>query len=734
MTNLTRQLTRSISLPLLMIVAVFGLLVSPLPLNKSLAQETQTKNFTLRLDQESEQILAGIPAGSVFQESDSTRPSIIKFDSDTRKFKAVSKGSADYKIIYKDTANKTYTQSGKVTVQGVSKWVVTHKKKELKDDEIIISSKGQKSELEVRAEMEDGDSNVTEVTLESSDKDVFDIDKSSSPLKLWAKKDGTGTLTAKLGKEEKKISVKVLEPIDKPKSAAILGTPKIELSEGAKDYTTPSLSFRTTNDKEVPITEEGRDFEIKVTEEAKSKLIDPDGYRVRAKLVDSKEYKEARITVKADVVTEQGIKADGTPDTLRFPIELIVVVPDALVQFEQSNKILFEDATETLRAYVRGRDGSRRSDIEIKRFEFVHRCDEKFVELIPDVNNNTVTVVRRLLDTSEDNLLKDCRNNEPTSVAIEAVAQKVDGTGPEYRGRAVLRLRRIKGFQLLAVKINIMDKQTAQDLYGKVASNEYYILTVRMFNNLKDDQTGRYTGDSIIVYSGSIELAVNLEKQYDNGSKSAKKVQTKPSDPEPTASYIDDGRWYQVDAVKDLYGIANNKIEPRKLSSKERIREPNADPVCEGTITYRPLTFEMVVNTVDRRDKRSVRSRVFDSLELVGLGAAFASAIKFPRRGRDLPIVTDSFSNLLVPGLEKVFPSFKEQNRQNIVSQVMKPLEEIPYGSDLTRVLFIPKRSIKGIVPDHRTRISQICPFYFKVEVAVIDKRGQTTVEQGVRQ
>lgn len=713
------------------LLLVFTLLVSPLPLTESLAQSSKTRNITLRVEQESgEQVPAEIPAGAEFDANTSVLPSIVTFDRNTRKFKGASKGSENYKIVYKE-GDKLHSQDGKVTVQGVKEWSIKHNGTVYDGSETIRSSKGSQGSIEATAVLENGDKIMSEVILESSNQEVFDIDKSSSPTKLLAKKVGTGTLTVKLGREEKKFSVEVLEPIDKAKSEAILGKPKIELPEGVRDYTLPELKFKTVADKEVSLTEPGRDFKINVTDSAKEKLIDTDGYRIRANLVDSKEHPEARVTVNAEVVTEQGIKEDGTAETLRFPVEIIVVVQEAIVRFEEPTKILLEDETVTLKAYIRGRDGHPMSNVKIKEFGYVRACDEKFVELIPDRDNSSVTVVRRFLDASEKKALEKCSDKEPTSIALEALAQKVDGTGPTYRGRAVLRLRRIKGFHPLSVKINIMDKTTAQDLYGRVASDEYYILTVRMFNDLKDDETGRYTGDAIIVYSGSIELAVNLEKQYDDRSNSAKKKTGKPDEGDTTASYFADGRWYQVDPIQDLEAVTDKRFDMGY--PKETELKYNDDPICKGTITYRPLTFEMVVNTVDRRDKRSLRSRVFDALELVGLGASFSSAIRFPRPGRDLPIIADSLTNLLVPGLEKVFPSFKEQNRQNIVSQVMKPLEEVPFGSDLTRVLFVPKRAIRGIVPDHKTRISQICPFYFKVRVAVVDKRGQTTVEQGTR-
>ena len=167
-----------------------------------------------------------------------------------------------------------------------------------------------------------------------------------------------------------------------------------------------------------------------------------------------------------------------------------------------------------------------------------------------------------------------------------------------------------------------MDDTTAKDLYGGVSASEYYILMVRMFNDLRDDETKRYTGSSIIVYSGSVEVAVNLEKQYDKSSKSAKKMATNaaPTDtpapgasptPRPgTESYIADDRWYEVDPKADIQVPITDGSYFNKYPEEGETALPfGSDPVCQDTITYRPLMFEMVVNTADRREGRSTRSK-----------------------------------------------------------------------------------------------------------------------------
>ena len=59
----------------------------------------------------------------------------------------------------------------------------------------------------------------------------------------------------------------------------------------------------------------------------------------------------------------------------------------------------------------------------------------------------------------------------------------------------------------------------------------------------------------------------------------------------------------------------------------------------------------------------------------------------------------------------------------------MKEIEEIPFASDITRVIFVPKRNIHGLLRGHDVRISEICPFFFRIQVAIVTKSAQ--VEQG---
>jgi hypothetical protein len=451
-------------------------------------------------------------------------------------------------------------------------------------------------------------------------------------------------------------------------------------------------------------------------------------------------------------------------------------------------------------------------------------------------------------------------------------------------------------FAFIKVKLNVMDQVTASDLYGGVLSKEYYVLTVRLFNNLRDDVTKEYTGDSILAYSSSMEIAVGLEKKFNSDSKSefpnviskdaarelAKKrndaavelakaqadseikaarqsqselenavtaesntakearearevaldqrdhvhmlaaklkllearlgASRKPADQRELknakAQYdaaviagteaisaanvkirrareaaaetsrvrtailraaanrvtvsqnltansdpdtaISDGMWHPVNGVdfnrisdtkrpdsdevdglteldSDILADTKSLDERSERTAAVKQTEGMDELPCRSTITYRPFTFEMMVNTVDRRDGRSGRSKLFRILDAVGAGTSFVTSIAVPGSSSDLPLGLEKFSNLLIPGIDKLYPNFKEQNRQNIVAQAMKEIEEIPFGSDITRVVFIPKKTIRGLIRGHDARISEVCPFYFKIEVAIISKRSTVT-------
>jgi len=90
--------------------------------------------------------------------------------------------------------------------------------------------------------------------------------------------------------------------------------------------------------------------------------------------------------------------------------------------------------------------------------------------------------------------------------------------------------------------------------------------------------------------------------------------------------------------------------------------------------------------------------------------------------------VNEKFGNILVPALGVLWPSLKETQRQNLVSDTMHPIEEIPYASSLTKVIFLPKYAFQGFKSGYWFKISEICPYNFHVQVAITRKDTRQNV------
>ena len=284
----------------------------------------------------------------------------------------------------------------------------------------------------------------------------------------------------------------------------------------------------------------------------------------------------------------------------------------------------------------------------------------------------------------------------PTGVTLTATL-KNPITDPALTNSLVIKVKDLTptGFAPLRIRIDLLDSQTAKDLFGKKAADEFFISKIRLFNNLKN-ANGEF-GDSILVYSESLEIRVQLERKDPNSSTGWTSIKD-----------ADYRRLFGEPEVQDIPGIPACKDRP----------QPNF------VARYRPYTFEIVANTHDRRDERSVRSRILTVAEGLSSLASFVTAIAVPPSSSDLPLGLDKFKNLLIPSFEKLFPSMKEVQRQNIISMVIRPLEEIPFGSDVTRILFIPKGKLIGMIPQDVYRIGGVSTTGACAEVGIIKKTG----------
>ena len=264
------------------------------------------------------------------------------------------------------------------------------------------------------------------------------------------------------------------------------------------------------------------------------------------------------------------------------------------------------------------------------------------------------------------------------------------------------------GFAPLQIRIDLLDLQTAKDLFGRRAADEFFISKIRLFNKLKN-QNGEY-GDSILVYSESLEVRVQLEMRDKKGG-DWKAI--------PTGSKDDNNQ----DTFYSLFG------SPEPFPPDVKGTPPCQDnPQKNFVARYRPYTFDIVANTHDRRDERSTRSRILSAANGLSSLASFVTTVAVPGPSNDTILGLDQFKGLLIPSFEKLFPSLKEVQRQNIISMVMRPLEEIPFGSDVTRILFIPKGKLYGMIPGKVFRIGGVSTLGACAEVGIVKKAGSSVL------
>ena len=121
--------------------------------------------------------------------------------------------------------------------------------------------------------------------------------------------------------------------------------------------------------------------------------------------------------------------------------------------------------------------------------------DSKWVTLAPEGNK---------LNVYWNEPPDDDTSTRPAQVRVNVTAHPP--RGGVITGKVFVRMGEIAKFAPMKVKLNLMDERTASDLYGSVTNHEYYVLTVRLFNNLKDQDSNENIGSSILAYSASLRL------------------------------------------------------------------------------------------------------------------------------------------------------------------------------------------------------------------------------------
>lgn len=279
-------------------------------------------------------------------------------------------------------------------------------------------------------------------------------------------------------------------------------------------------------------------------------------------------------------------------------------------------------------------------------------------------------------------------------------------------------------------KLDVLDFRTASNLFGSVTNKQYYIAKLQFFNKLYDLKNGSFVGDSIVVYSDSIKVPVNYEVRYIGSRKDAlqERREWHPLEVElvtgPDVSQkLQWGEWAKN--KKDVWAalgkepaVRDGSVSPDKDAAGALI-----DPNCTQTPDYRsPYTFDQMMSTVDRRDAREWRTRLVTLGQSASTLTSFVTSFIVPTGTNDTPVILEKFNSLLMPSFKEHFPSTKEQQRQNLTREIIKPVETIPFKQDIVRVVFLPKEEWKS--KDYAVRISHICEQQpIKVE-AVVAKAG----------
>jgi hypothetical protein len=347
------------------------------------------------------------------------------------------------------------------------------------------------------------------------------------------------------------------------------------------------------------------------------------------------------------------------------------------------------------------------------------------------------------------------------------------------------------GFTFVRGSLEMIDAQTAHDLYGPATARDFFIAKITILNDLKDDPREHNAGASILVFSSSLAIGVNLEKNdglTDVQRKQLREAKTADDaialkrgfekqqgwrfhlpgrDSSPEA---DDPIWHPIEpedlrilGLPTAYPLQRSRMVPQPEGSSSTAAPiytcddvwyaeqavdlskacPEGEPACASRVRaehdnavaaarlrqlhYRPYPYDLVVKSFDPRDNRTARAITFRALTFAGALASFVTGVPNFGASKQFIAVNEKFGNVLVPGLAALWPNLRETQRQNLITDTMHPIEEVPFGSSLTKVVFLPKYPFQGFRANTWFRISEICPFDFQVEVAVSPKRQPIT-------
>ena len=279
----------------------------------------------------------------------------------------------------------------------------------------------------------------------------------------------------------------------------------------------------------------------------------------------------------------------------------------------------------------------------------------------------------------------------------------------------VSKNRGVARMEWMAASLDILDDNTTKHLYGEKALEQFYVLRMTMRNDLNRFQAKNargevIKGDTILVYSDSLSVPVKImqlhDKRYKNLNVQSGDVKRSKNDYKYWAPVNEPDR-------KHLSGYDN--VQPElPLTAQDR----------GYFFSYRPYAAQMISSTADRRNAATSRNHIFKGLDIIGNIGAFLTGVKVLRGSSNA--VLNQYSNSLIPNLGKSFQDGTELQQLNIATRGMKEIEEIPFGSQISRDVFMPKMPISGVLDERLVRISEVDTKDLYVRVSIVDKTNET--------
>jgi hypothetical protein len=138
----------------------------------------------------------------------------------------------------------------------------------------------------------------------------------------------------------------------------------------------------------------------------------------------------------------------------------------------------------------------------------------------------------------------------------------------------------------------------------------------------------------------------------------------------------------------------------------------------KAMLRYRPVAQELILLSQDQREVRSNEGFFRNVLGFAVQIFGWAYARKPDWAG----------NNDLVPGIlalgpefvSRFYPDRTQVNRNAILTQGMRATETIPFGGQLQRVVFFPKKELRGYIPNEVVKIGAIDSSRFRISVGAI--------------